>query len=99
MEPRRNDTGATMKDVARAAGVSTATVSRTLMNPEKVSVQTRQKVENAVPKWGITRIICPGMKRNESRTILVIVPDIGDPFLPILLSASRKLPPNTAIWS
>ena len=25
MEPRRNDTGATMKDVARAAGVSTAT--------------------------------------------------------------------------
>lgn len=33
---QRNDSGAaTMKDVADAAGVSTATVSRTLMNPEK----------------------------------------------------------------
>lgn len=81
MEPRRNDTGATMKDVARAAGVSTATVSRTLMNPEKVSVQTRQKVENAVLEVGYyPHTLSRGMKRNESRTILVIVPDIGDPF-------------------
>lgn len=81
MEPRRNDTGATMKDVARAAGVSTATVSRTLMNPEKVSVQTRQKVENAVLEVGYyPHNLSRGMKRNESRTILVIVPDIGDPF-------------------
>lgn len=81
MEPRRNDTGATMKDVARAAGVSTATVSRTLMNPEKVSVQTWQKVENAVLEVGYyPHNLSRGMKRNESRTILVIVPDIGDPF-------------------
>lgn len=81
MEPRRNDTGATMKDVARAAGVSTATVSRTLMNPEKVSMQTRQKVENAVLEVGYyPHNLSRGMKRNESRTILVIVPDIGDPF-------------------
>ncbi|HHZ8354245.1 TPA: DNA-binding transcriptional regulator CytR [Morganella morganii] len=81
MEPRHNDTGATMKDVARAAGVSTATVSRTLMNPEKVSVQTRQKVENAVLEVGYyPHNLSRGMKRNESRTILVIVPDIGDPF-------------------
>lgn len=44
----KDNTQATMKDVALAAGVSTATVSRTLMNPEKVSSQTRQKVEQAV---------------------------------------------------
>ncbi|OBU09350.1 DNA-binding transcriptional regulator CytR [Morganella psychrotolerans] len=81
MDERRNDTGATMKDVANAAGVSTATVSRTLMNPEKVSVQTRQKVENAVLEVGYyPNNLSRGLKRNDSRTILVIVPDIGDPF-------------------
>lgn len=100
MEPRRNDTGATMKDVARAAGVSTATVSRTLMNPEKVSVQTRQKVENAVLEVGYyPHNLSRGMKRNESRTILVIVPDIGDPFFTDIIVGIEELPPNTAIWS
>ncbi|QTP14475.1 DNA-binding transcriptional regulator CytR [Serratia symbiotica] len=72
---------ATMKDVAKMAGVSTATVSRALMNPEKVSTPTRQKVEQAVLALrysfrGLSRTI----KRQESRTILVITPDICDPF-------------------
>lgn len=81
MEQKQPDTSATMKDVAKAAGVSTATVSRTLMNPEKVSAQTRQKVENAVLEVGYFPHNLPrNLKRNESKTILVIVPDIGDPF-------------------
>ncbi len=73
---------ATMKDVAKMAGVSTATVSRALMNPEKVSTPTRQKVEQAVLAL---RYSCHGLssrtiKRQESRTILVITTDICDPF-------------------
>ena len=35
---------ATMKDVAQKAQVSTATVSRALMNPDKVSQATRNRV-------------------------------------------------------
>ncbi|HAI07339.1 MAG TPA: DNA-binding transcriptional regulator CytR, partial [Pantoea sp.] len=70
-----------MKDVAEKAGVSTATVSRALMNPEKVSAATRQKVEQAVAAvgyapHGLTR----NARRNDTQTILVIVPDICDPF-------------------
>lgn len=81
MEDKRNLSAATMKDVAEKAGVSTATVSRALMNPEKVSATTRQKVEQAVMDVGYSpHALSRSAKRNESRTILVIVPDICDPF-------------------
>lgn len=81
MEQNQQTTAATMKDVAERAGVSTATVSRALMNPEKVSVATRQKVEQAVIDVGYApHALSRNAKRSESRTILVIVPDICDPF-------------------
>lgn len=74
-------TAATMKDVAEKAGVSTATVSRALMNPEKVSAATRNKVEQAVIAVGYsTHSITRSTRRSESHTILIIVPDICDPF-------------------
>ncbi|WP_158700166.1 LacI family DNA-binding transcriptional regulator, partial [Cronobacter dublinensis] len=41
MKSRKQVAAATMKDVAVRARVSTATVSRALMNPEKVSQATR----------------------------------------------------------
>ncbi|WP_261816475.1 DNA-binding transcriptional regulator CytR [Vibrio gallicus] len=77
---------ATMKDVAELAGVSTATVSRALMNPEKVSSATRQKVEDAVIQSGYcTSNLLRGMKRNESKTLVVIVPDLSDPYFSEIL--------------
>ncbi|PTP85708.1 DNA-binding transcriptional regulator CytR [Vibrio splendidus] len=72
---------ATMKDVAQLAGVSTATVSRALMNPEKVSVSTRKRVETAVLEAGYSpNTLARNLRRNESKTIITIVPDICDPY-------------------
>ena len=72
---------ATMKDVAQLAGVSTATVSRALMNPEKVSVSTRKRVEAAVLEAGYSpNTLARNLRRNESKTIITIVPDICDPY-------------------
>ena len=72
---------ATMKDVAQLAGVSTATVSRALMNPEKVSASTRKKVEQAVMEAGYSpNSLARNLRRNESKTIVTIVPDICDPY-------------------
>jgi LacI family repressor for deo operon, udp, cdd, tsx, nupC, and nupG len=52
------------------------------MNPDKVSQATRNRVEQAALEVGyLPQSLGRNMKRNESRTILVIVPDICDPFL------------------
>ncbi|EPE7079019.1 DNA-binding transcriptional regulator CytR [Cronobacter sakazakii] len=81
MKSRKQVVAATMKDVAVRARVSTATVSRALMNPEKVSQATRNRVEQAAIDVGyLPGSLNRNLKRNESRTILVIVPDICDPF-------------------
>lgn len=72
---------ATMKDVAHLAGVSTATVSRALMNPEKVSASTCKKVEKAVLDAGYSpNSLVRNLRRNETKTIVVIVPDICDSY-------------------
>lgn len=81
MDYKNYTTPAMMKDVAEVAGVSTATVSQTLMSPEKVSSQTRKRVEQAVLIVGYApHALARHVKRSESRTLLAIVPDICDPF-------------------
>lgn len=72
---------ATMKDVAHLAGVSTATVSRALTNPEKVSAATHKRVEQAVQDAGYSpNSMARNLRRNESKTLVAIVPDICDPY-------------------
>ncbi len=53
MKAKKQETAATMKDVALKAKVSTATVSRALMNPDKVSRATRNRVEKSGPGSGL----------------------------------------------
>lgn len=55
MKSNKQVTAATMKDVALKAKVSTATVSRALMNPDKVSQSTRSRLNRPRLKWVISR--------------------------------------------
>lgn len=72
---------ATMKDVAHLAGVSTATVSRALTNPDKVSTTTHKKVEQAVVDSGYSpNALARNLRRNDSKTIVAVVPDVCDPY-------------------
>lgn len=76
MKAKKQETAATMKDVALKAKVSTATVSRALMNPDKVSQATRNRVEKAAREVGyLPQPMGRNVKRNESRTILVLIGD------------------------
>lgn len=70
-----------MKDVAERAKVSSATVSRAIHYPEKVSEFTRMKVKQAIHELGyLSHTLLRPHKYEESRNILLILPDICDPF-------------------
>jgi LacI family repressor for deo operon, udp, cdd, tsx, nupC, and nupG len=72
---------ATIRDVAELAGVSTATVSRTLATPQQVSSEMRRKVLRAIRQSGyVPNLLARNLRRLESRTTLVLVPDIANPF-------------------
>lgn len=72
---------ATVKDIARLAGVSTATVSRALAEPEKVADATRIKIERIAEQVGYSpNAIARSLRTSESRTIVAIVPDIANHF-------------------
>jgi LacI family transcriptional regulator len=69
----------TILDVARAAGVSTATVSRA-MNGRVVSPAARAKVEEAVERLGYRpNSVARGLATGRSGVIGVIVPDVAGP--------------------
>ena len=70
-----------IKKVSELAGVSTATVSRTLKNPSLVTEKTREKVMEAVqlagyrPNW-----LASSVKTGRSNSIVVLVPNLVNPF-------------------
>ncbi len=71
----------TIKDVARLAGVSIATVSRTLSKPDSVAETTRARVMKAVTKSGyVTNALASNFRRRQTNNVVVLVPDISNPF-------------------
>lgn len=71
----------TIRRVAKLAGVSTATVSRTLARPEKVSQATRDKVLEAVRATGfVPNQQAVDFRRQATHNIVLLVRDITNPF-------------------
>ncbi|MFK7942571.1 MAG: LacI family DNA-binding transcriptional regulator [Paracoccaceae bacterium] len=65
----------TLEDVARAAGVSTATVSRCLNAPERVQQRTRLRVEKAIEQLGYTpNFAAQVMAAKRTHTIGAVIP-------------------------
>ncbi len=74
----------TIKEIAREAEVSTATVSMILNNKDKsISEATRQKVLRiAEERHYVPNSIARSMVTRKTRTIGLIMPDIVNPFFP-----------------
>lgn len=75
--------GVTIRDVAKASGVSIATVSRVINDAGYVKESTRQKVEKAVQALGFSpNHMARSLSSGESRIIGAVFPDISNPFFP-----------------
>ncbi|MFF3001145.1 LacI family DNA-binding transcriptional regulator [Streptomyces sp. NPDC057950] len=74
-----------MSDVARAAGVSSATVSYVLSGKRPVTEETRQAVHAAIDRLGFTlNPVARTLRTGRSLMIALIVPDIANPFYALL---------------
>jgi len=70
-----------IKDVAEAAGVSTATVSRVLTNQPHIRPELRARVQAVVDQLSYRpNLMARNLRSNQSNTIGLIVSDIRNPF-------------------
>ena len=80
--------GLTIRDVAKAAGVSTATVSNVLNKTGKVGRQTHHVVLSAVKRLGyVPDVHARHLASRVSRTLGIIVSDIENPFFPEVITS------------
>src|SRR4051812_41978667 len=86
----RRETAATIADVARRAGVSTATVSRVLSGSGRARPETRDRVLDAARELQFRpSLVARSLKRRATRTLGLIVTDIENPYFPQLVRAGE----------
>ena len=67
-----------LDDVARRAGVSTATVSRYYNSPEVVAPETAARIRAAIDATGyVPNLLAGGLASNRSRLVAVLVPEVA----------------------
>lgn len=80
----------TIKDVAKAAGVSVATVSRVLNNSATVSAAATEQVNNAIKELGYSpNFLGRNLRKCETNVILAIIPSTEHTFYSGIISGMQ----------
>ena len=83
---------ATIKDVAKLAKVSVATVSRVINDADNVSDKTRETVKRAMEKLNYyPDANARALSQQNSNTIGIVVADLSDPFSGAMISTVEKV--------
>lgn len=81
-----------IQDVAKIAGVSTATISRALSNPDLVSEKTRKAVLDAVKATGYhVNRAARNLRTQRANAVLALLPDLGNPFFSQILQGIESV--------
>src|SRR5215475_10276280 len=76
----------TMKDVAKLAGVSPATVSRVLNNTHYISAETESRVREAVSKLNYYRNVhAKRLSTGQSDLFGLVISEIANPYFPEII--------------
>jgi LacI family transcriptional regulator len=93
--PKKNSPGSPPKadsisDVARESGVSIFTVSAVVNKKSHVRKNLRERVENAIRKLNYRpNLIARSLIKQKTQTIGMIVPDIANPFFPMVVRGAE----------
>ena len=80
-----------IREVARLAGVSVATVSRTLRSPERVLPDTRDKVNAAVEQAGYRpNLMAVQFRSRRTGNLVILVPTIANSFFAKVISGAQQ---------
>lgn len=81
----------TIIEVAAVAGVSTATVSRVLSQPDRVAEPTRRRVLEVVDALGYQpNVAARSLRTLRAAKILLTVPDISNPFFASVIRGAEE---------
>lgn len=82
----------TIKDVAKKAGVSTATVSRIINNRPGYTVETKEKVLRVIEQLGYhPNAIARGLVGKRTQTIAVLVPKLSSTLISMFVSGIENI--------
>jgi DNA-binding LacI/PurR family transcriptional regulator len=81
----------TISDVAKAAKVSTSTVSRAFSRPDMLKKETVKQVRSIATQLGyVPNPMARALSTGRQGNIAIVIPDLANPFFPPLLRAAQS---------
>jgi len=88
-----------IKELAKHLGISTASVSRALNRPERVSEKMRERVKTAADEMGYrTNMLGSSLRTSKTKNIMAIIPDLSDTFNSGVISSMEATAAEVALW-
>lgn len=81
----------TIAKVAKHAGVSPTTVSHVLNHADRVSVDLRKRVQEAIAELGyVPNAMAQSLRTGRTNLVAMLIPDIRNPFYPEMVQAAQS---------